>query len=402
MRLVVGCVAVLGLTAGFLTGALSAAPPDAASSDIVVTAQSLTDTQNALRDCIARHCPPSEDIRASLVHAENQYVAGAYADARQTVSASLRRNRRQPGASATDVASLFRVHSRLSAHLGQETQQRRSLVDMRETLRDALGDADPQTLAARIEVADGLAAMGIMSNARRAYMDVAADADRLSLPRIAAFTRIRLANLVMANADADSSSADVRMARAQLEAIAANGAAAGQDMALVAAVLMYRFDKSRGDETGLQQVIARYAAMTGVTAPVLMWSEPIQLPSTITDAPRDNAGVTHSNQYNSGAWIDVGFWIEPDGKVSNVEVLRQSTRQASWSSAVERAIQTRRYIPTRGQNGAFSPGQYQIERYTLTADSSLCIASHLQCHNGTPRVQQMNLTPDLPPPTIGS
>lgn len=37
----------------------------------------LTDTERALRECLARQSPPNEDIGAALGHAENLFVAGA-------------------------------------------------------------------------------------------------------------------------------------------------------------------------------------------------------------------------------------------------------------------------------------------------------------------------------------
>jgi hypothetical protein len=62
-----------------LAATTAAAPPPAARQDqqtIIVTGRSLTDTERALRDCLARKCPPNEDIDASLAHAENLFVAG--------------------------------------------------------------------------------------------------------------------------------------------------------------------------------------------------------------------------------------------------------------------------------------------------------------------------------------
>jgi hypothetical protein len=56
---------------------------------IVVTGTSLAQTERNLRECLARRCPPDEDIAATLAHAENQFVAGDYAAARRTTKASL-------------------------------------------------------------------------------------------------------------------------------------------------------------------------------------------------------------------------------------------------------------------------------------------------------------------------
>ncbi|MGK6356361.1 hypothetical protein ACMGDH_14190 [Sphingomonas sp. DT-207] len=51
----------------------SAAPQDQnESTTIVVTGVSLADSEECLEACLARRCPPREDIEALLAHAENQ------------------------------------------------------------------------------------------------------------------------------------------------------------------------------------------------------------------------------------------------------------------------------------------------------------------------------------------
>src|SRR5689334_5748720 len=71
-------------------------PPaqDEENPTIVVTGRSLADTAKALKDCLARHCPPDEDVAATIAHAENQFVSGDYKSARQTLLAGSGRNKR--------------------------------------------------------------------------------------------------------------------------------------------------------------------------------------------------------------------------------------------------------------------------------------------------------------------
>ena len=73
---------------GILLFALASASPALAQQQraedpqdnaaIVVTGTPLAESAKRLKDCIARHCPPKEDIDASLAHAENQFIAGDY------------------------------------------------------------------------------------------------------------------------------------------------------------------------------------------------------------------------------------------------------------------------------------------------------------------------------------
>src|ERR1700710_1139442 len=89
-------IALLSLTAFSMPAAAQEKPqtPPAKNNDIVVTGVRLQDSEKALKDCLARHCPPTEDIAATLAHAENEFVAGDYHDARKTLQSSVGRNKR--------------------------------------------------------------------------------------------------------------------------------------------------------------------------------------------------------------------------------------------------------------------------------------------------------------------
>lgn len=119
---------------GLFLLATSAAAPSAAASptaapagspaseqdQIVITGRRLTDTERALAECLARKCPVNEDIDATLAHAENLFVAGDYAGARQTTKASLQRNRKNAALFPVPVSDLERSNGRISAHLGEK------------------------------------------------------------------------------------------------------------------------------------------------------------------------------------------------------------------------------------------------------------------------------------------
>ena len=61
------------------------------------------------------------------------------------------------------------------------------------------------------------------------------------------------------------------------------------------------------------------------------------------------------------AWIDVGFWVRPDGTVSDVQLLRHGV-SPEWALPLIDAIQRRRYTPASDDEP-----DYRLERYTLTA-----------------------------------
>ena len=144
--------------------------------EIVVTGRSLKDTADALAACLARGCPPDEDVAATLAHAENQFIGGEYDGARTTLLKSLGRNRKHGQAYPVPVSDLLRANSRVALHLGEGKNFQLSVLDMRDTLKKGVGDDDPRTLVAQIEVGDSRAKLGHPEEAERIYKEVEARA----------------------------------------------------------------------------------------------------------------------------------------------------------------------------------------------------------------------------------
>ncbi|MGL4313867.1 MAG: hypothetical protein ACRCSO_07725, partial [Sphingomonas sp.] len=119
----------LPLTALMLGAPAAAVTPDdrsapvanskAGDAPIVVTSVRLSDSRRKLQECIARHCPPKEDIAATLAHAENQFVEGDYRGAYGTLFSGRHRNQRFAKDYPVEVAGLLRARYRLAAHLGE-------------------------------------------------------------------------------------------------------------------------------------------------------------------------------------------------------------------------------------------------------------------------------------------
>lgn len=149
----------LYLLPALLLAAPAQAQEKADGSEIVVTGKRLSDTQKALEDCLKRNCPPNEDIDATLAHAENLFIAGEYADARATARKSISRNDRHAEAYPVPVSDLYRVHSRVSAHLGEGGDYERSTFAIKRALKEGLPDDDVRILGADFEVAGMQAAL---------------------------------------------------------------------------------------------------------------------------------------------------------------------------------------------------------------------------------------------------
>jgi hypothetical protein len=148
--------------------------------EIVVTARSLKDTENDLKACLARGCPPDQDIKATLAHAENQFVEGDYRNARETLAKSLGRNRKHKGDFPIEVSDLLRANGNVAIHLGEADIYRLSVLDMRDTLKSALKPDDYRVFGAEIEVADSRMKLGYYDEASAKYLQLEKKASRKS------------------------------------------------------------------------------------------------------------------------------------------------------------------------------------------------------------------------------
>ena len=154
---------------------LVAAPCSAQSGDrnfevtepIVVTGIRIQDYRDRLAACLARGCPPDEDIAATLALAEAQLLEGAYADARTSVRESIGRNRDEARNFPEPVSDLFRAHARLSRHLGFDRDALRSTHEILNALQEGLPSEDHRHFTARLEIAEIQMAMARLGPALR-------------------------------------------------------------------------------------------------------------------------------------------------------------------------------------------------------------------------------------------
>lgn len=366
--------------------------------EIVVTGRSLKDTADVLAACLARGCSPDEDVAATLAHAENLFVGGDYDKARSTLLRSVSRNRKHGKAFPVPVSDLFRANSRVAEHMGEGNSYRLSVLDMRDTLRGGLGPDDPRTLVAQVEVGDSRAKLGFPDEAERIYRDIEKQAIALGHPRVAMYARVRVAILKFAMAEDNNSIADRKAGRALLEQIIANPLPGASEFALTARIMLARIDRAEGRSDSTADIVREFAASGGATRPLLLFSEPIKMIETDTQADGfTTQRVTISDL--GDRWADVGFWVNPDGKVGDVEVLRGKGDQR-WLESVVAHLNSRIYAPlkTGGNDGV--PGFYLIERYTLTANwMSDTTGTRMRRRDASPKIERLDITPeDYAPP----
>jgi hypothetical protein len=368
-------------------GAAQVASGDA-QGDVVVTALRLDQTERALADCIARRCPPAQDVAASLAHVENQFVAGAYQDARRTAEAAIKRNRGFASTNPVDVAVLYRADARINAHLGDPDGMKLALRGMLSALRTGLPEDDAQTLYGRIELADGLSELGDIGGADREYKAIAQDAEAAGQPLVRNFALLRAASLKISLAQ--SSEKFIAEAHAALDRLKASPGAQVESFRLATQVLETRLAMAEGDDGAVDALIARVKAGPTRT-PRMLYGEPVELGSGTYDDP--------PLQSFKGQWVDVAFWIGPDGRTRDAALLRQSEQYSGgWTTRVLASLATRRYAPLALPPG--NPGLLRVERYTITSRLARKLGSRIAKPTGLPRVEVLDLTTDAPPPGI--
>jgi hypothetical protein len=373
---------------------LALAAPASAQNDsaergqtIVVTGTSLSQTDRALRECIARHCPPDQDVAATLAHAENQFVAGDYEGARRTTKASLGRNNRHAGHYPVPVSNLWRAESRIAVHLGEGHDFEQSTWGIKRALKAGLPREDVRLIGADLEVAGMHASLGRTDSARYVYEETAERALAAHRPDLAAIARLRLAWLSVLEGDQ-------QLARRKLEAIAADRSPDARAARLSALVLLARLDRKEGKTASSDALIGELRG-AGFPQPVLIFAPEIKMTQRLSEEG-DSANVLArtATQNFDGRWIDIGFWVTPEGHVSDTEILR-SHGPTYWAKPLMDSIAGRIYSPTAGGD---VDGTYRVERYSFTALwDERSTGTHLRQRGPNARIEFLDLTAEPEP-----
>ena len=372
-----------------------AASPDAQPGDVVVTGVRLSDSAAALKACLARKCPPDQDIAATLAHAENLFVAGDYHAARQTLGRSIGRNKRHASKFPVQVSDLLRANSRIAAHLGDGESYQIGAFDVVSALKAGLPDNDPRVLAARIEVGDSFAKTRQPDMALNIYKDVAQRAHVLHLPVVEGYARLRTAIFLRAMADSDAGTYR-RDAIKAIDALITNPDPQLAAFALAGKLLRAQMAAKDGDTAAIDALVAEYRGKNQGTRPVLLYGPKIQ---SREQSNRQFNGGSTTNQMAAdnfdNQWVDVSFWIKPDGRVSDAGVLRQSPKLSGyWVQPIVDLIAGRRYAPLTMDPS--QPGLLRVERYTFTSRWTTVVGSHLQQREPTPQIEMIDLSQDTP------
>ncbi len=381
--------------------ALAATPALAqrAASDgqtVIVVGHNLQQYRARLAACLARHCPVNEDVDATLAYAESLFLNGEYRDARSIVRAAIRRNGAQARSFPEPVSDLYRVQVRLARHLGLDREARLASFDILNALQAGLPTEDYRHFTARFEIADMQLQSGNLTGAQRALDELIGIARAAGREDVVAMAELRGAFYQLA-AVPSHGEALARLQRwANLEGEANRFRATG------ARLMLARHYRREGDiarSDALFDQVARSSAMSARRR--LLYSPRVQLAQQArldgdydpVDPANISMNIATPDDMENG-WIDVGFWVGPNGRVSDVEILRRGA-EPSWSLPLLRAIEGRRYTVASGST-------YRIERYTYTSELLQSTGSRLARHSPAARIEYLDLTTTAETPAAAS
>ena len=351
-----------------------AASPIAASADeIIVTGNR---AEKSLAECLARGCPPAEEIEAALRASVEQFAEGRYPHAPRTLQEAFRRIRDLAADLPREVSSLYATLSTVAEHQGDTKLWRSAARNNVQVLRQHMGEADISTLGQELAFADSLIRLDQPGSAAQLCLEVKRKALESNQPKAAAGASFRLASLALMLGRYKEAE---RRAQEAVEI-------AGPDNRLMAElrdIVLTHIAIRGGDENAVDALAARLRQST-TERPRLIFSpalQDIELPRwNFASDPRNDSQIR---------FADVDYWIRPDGRTAGGEVLRDSGI-GQWSQGILRHIRGRRYIPLDLSPG--DPGIYRIDRFTVRAAIGKRTGSLIAQAQGAPTIHVVDLT----------
>lgn len=396
-------MSILFLAIAMLSGSGDATPPPTRS--IVVTGARIKIQKQALAACLARNCPPNEDIDATLALAESQLIDGQYHDARTTLLASLRRNKAEAKDYPVPVSDLYRANGKVAAELGLDTDYYNSTWGIYRTLKYGLPSDQVRHFSAMMEVAEMNYRTRGHERARLYYDKIAAEARKAGRPDIAALAELRSA---IRHLPPNSS-----WQMAEINRIAGLQGTEVQAPVLEAKLALARMAFAKGDERKAEE-LQRELALHKIRRPILIYSPPYEVAmgtargndvesqmsrNLMTDPGGSRSSPTFTGRGAAifatqrmapvvdNMWLDVAFRVTPEGKVADMKVTR-SRGDTYWAKPLLASIQARRYTP----GDPSSASSYRLERYTYTSGFERRTDTHSRGRSPDTRVEFLDLS----------
>lgn len=362
--------------------------------EIVVSGKRLSD---AYQECVNRACPPLRDAQVSIAYAEQQFRDGAYVKARKTLAAAVARNKRYAATAPKPVAAIYEAYATVALHDGEMDVYRKAVAGQVGTLRRNLPPTDPAVVAVAFTTGDMWVMLNKGEAADSSYHAVEQRALAQGNATLAMLATLRRVGLASAQGYPD------KAARLMAEA-EARPAAADPALRAVLQVVRLRLAARRTENGKVDQLVEEIGHDVS-TQPVLIWAPPYE--PTAQAAARDAAlkfdaidpVAPTSGEFDPVKWVDIGFWIRPNGRTEQSEILRGS-QSTGWASYLLKQISGRRYTGVPSASG--SSGVYRIERFTLRGTYVVPKGSLVRRRAGPKELEVIDLTkPDKSQTTSG-
>jgi thioredoxin-like negative regulator of GroEL len=364
-------------------------PPPGTPQTIVVIGDRVADLRRRLAACLARHCPPNEDIDATTALAELLFDNGEYRDARTVLLASIGRNRRQAEHYPEPVSDLYRANALVARHLGFDADAQRSTWEILHSLQRGIPVEDARHFTARLEVIESLIAFGDYVQARHELGVLADRARAAGRDDVVAATELR--GLWLEYLQAPESNEIVR-------ALTTLAASPDARRSIGARILLVRIYNARGQTRQADALISTLGGRG--THRQLLFAPDYELAqhdiNGIGNAsgrivemagsavPTPTHGLTVDNLADRltdiyDQLIDVAFRIRPDGTVTDVQIVNRRGAPG-WETPVIGSIAGRRYAVSRDGSET-----YRVERYSYTAERRTQGLTATRISNRSPR-----------------
>lgn len=331
-------------------------PPSDEVAPVVVTGTRSKAARRELEACLARKCPPGEDMRASLRSVNESFLAGDYERARKTVAAAIGRNRRFADRHPVLLAGLHKAEVTVTKHMGRGANAARSVEAVAPLLARRYGVKSPEVLWARLEAADTFAAAKQLIEAREIYLALQTDARAAGDTALERAVEVRLAWEPAIRGRPG-------LARRNLQALIDRAEPDDPQQKLAARILQLKLLRGADRDKAAAKLIAEVEGRT--PTPMLLWSPPLALrpsetPAGLLPGQRPSRVIADQSE-----WVDVGFWINSAGRVEAPEILRGLPSDASWHRHVLDGVGRRIYSPPASGGSAADDRLYRVERLAL-------------------------------------
>ncbi len=369
-----------------LQAATATAPAPPPENDIIVVARNVAGAKRALDACIAQQCPPDEEIKAALVYATRQFLAGDYTPARQTLMKTRHRTAKFDGQYPTAVSDLHRALNNLANLDGRPDPARSSAFDATDALRAGLAPDDPLILLQRLDTARQWAKEGRLDATTPILNDVASQARKKGYYSVEAQALFQGAVLfaALANTDPGYQNAAKRWRNRIAERIDADFAeyrgALGLLDTQISALAVKRRDRDR--------FVADVKTIATTDAVLLREPEASQF------------GLIGTAANSQPEWADVAFWVRPDGSVADVKVMgRSKSPPGPWLGHKLTVVAGRRYAPL--QSPVDQRGIYRVERYSMVYPLRTATGGRIAVRSQTGHLETTDITLAYRHPSVG-